>query len=77
MHNVLWVPCPQFKRLFNEGTDLCNQIEDEHHFLFVCNKNLDMRNKYLPLIFQDMSNIGEGEKIKILSIVLNLLRKIF
>ena len=21
MHNVLWVPCPQFKRLFNEGTD--------------------------------------------------------
>ena len=21
MHNVLWVPCPQFKRLFNEGTE--------------------------------------------------------
>jgi hypothetical protein len=43
---------------------VCNQIEDEHHFLFVCNKNLDLRNKYLPLIFQDRSNIGEGEKIK-------------
>jgi hypothetical protein len=50
---------PREKRL----CQVCNQIEDEHHFLFVCNKNLDLRNKYLPLIFQDRSNI-EGEKIK-------------
>ena len=42
---------------------VCNQIEDEHHFPFACNKNLDLRNKYLPLIFQDRSNIGEGGKI--------------
>jgi hypothetical protein len=51
---------PREKRL----CQVCNQIEDEHHFLFVCNENLDLRNKYLPLIFQDRSNIGEGEKIK-------------
>ena len=51
---------PREKRL----CQVCNQIEDEHHFLFVCNKNLDLRNKYLPLIFQDSSNIGEGEKFK-------------
>ena len=42
---------------------VCNQIEDKHHFLFVCDNNLDLRNKYLPLIFQDRPNIGEGEKI--------------
>ena len=50
---------PREKRL----CQVCNQIEDEHYFLFVCNKNLDLRNKYLPLIFQDRSNIGEGETI--------------
>jgi hypothetical protein len=63
-HNLLiekWrhLKIPREKRL----CQVCNQIEDEHHFLFVCNKNLDLRNKYLPLIFQDRSNI-EGEKIK-------------
>ena len=50
---------PREKRL----CQVCNQIEDEHYFLFVCNTNLDLRNKYLPLIFQDRSNIGEGETI--------------
>jgi hypothetical protein len=43
---------------------VCNQIEDEHHFLFVSNKNVDLRNKYLPLVFQDKSNIEEGEQIE-------------
>ena len=46
---------PFLKRL----CQVCNQIEDEHHFLFDCDKNLDLRNKYLPLIFKNRSNIGE------------------